>query len=481
MLVFGILSLVLLLATATAVSDEITSLPGAPAVSFKQYSGHITVNKTAGRSLFYWFVESQNDPDNDPLVLWLNGGPGCSSLAGLLTENGPFWVNQDGRTLRANPHSWNKVANVVYLESPAGVGFSYSNTSSDYVVGDKRTAEDAYIFIQNFLAQYPKFRKSQFWITGESYAGHYVPNLAQVIVHKNAEGANPIINLVGVQIGNPWTVPAVDNEGSVDFWHSHAYISDETYIRMKAHCDWANIGPLKGDAADCNAAIREARQNMAMVNIYNIYADVCLDDSVNGPSNQAEMLVERLAASSKTTPFAPRKSLAAAPRPRFSASSAGSKNDIFPDPDPCVDAHLTQYLNRADVQEAIHARGSIKYSWRECSNIIDYSDKDLFTPMLDVYADLFRNAASLKILIYSGDIDAIVSVTGTRNWVGNLGLPIKEKWRPWMDAEKQVGGYTIKYSGLTFASVRGSGHMVPWAQPMRSFDLFSRFLKDQAL
>jgi cathepsin A (carboxypeptidase C) len=141
-----VVTVVLTLAVlALAQSDIITNLPGANfPIKFNQYSGYINVNATNGRNLFYWFVESQNDPKNDPVVLWMNGGPGCSSLDGFLTEHGPFLVEPDGKTLAKNPYSWNNNANVIYVESPAGVGFSYSNTPQvDYtVVNDNKTAAD---------------------------------------------------------------------------------------------------------------------------------------------------------------------------------------------------------------------------------------------------------------------------------------------------------------------------------------------------
>lgn len=154
--------------------DKITELPGEPKnVDFDQYSGYVTVNEEAGRALFYWFIESplNRRPETRPLILWLNGGPGCSSVAyGAAEEIGPFRIRPDGKTLYFNPYAWNKckssmifvlyyvlsefhlrfalfqlffsVANTLFLESPAGVGFSYTNTTSDlYTSGDKRTGK----------------------------------------------------------------------------------------------------------------------------------------------------------------------------------------------------------------------------------------------------------------------------------------------------------------------------------------------------
>ncbi|KAL2936465.1 Serine carboxypeptidase-like 29 [Bienertia sinuspersici] len=122
--------------------DRINSLPGQNFdVEFAQYSGYVTVNEEFGRSLFYWFIEAVEDPSSKPLLLWLNGGPGCSSIAlGEAEEIGPFHIQKDGKTLYLNPYSWNKVANILFLDSPAGVGFSYSNTTSDFQTNsDKRT------------------------------------------------------------------------------------------------------------------------------------------------------------------------------------------------------------------------------------------------------------------------------------------------------------------------------------------------------
>ncbi|KAL0437131.1 UNVERIFIED_CONTAM: Serine carboxypeptidase II-3 [Sesamum radiatum] len=182
-------------------ADKISTLPGQPDnVDFDQYSGYITVDPQAGRALFYYFVESPTNSSTNPLVLWLNGGPGCSSFGfGAMEELGPFRVNSDGKTLFRNNYAWNNVANVIFLESPAGVGFSYSNTSADYnTTGDIRTAGDAYTFLVNWLDRFPQYKDRDFYITGESYAGHYVPQLAYTILINNKRTNQTVINLKGI-------------------------------------------------------------------------------------------------------------------------------------------------------------------------------------------------------------------------------------------------------------------------------------------
>lgn len=469
-------------AVAQPASDLITNLPGAPAVNFSQYSGYIVVNDTHGRNMFYWFVESQSNPAQDPLVLWLNGGPGCSSLGGFLSENGPFFVNTDGKTLRVNDKAWNKITNVIYLESPSGVGFSTSQTPSDYTTGDYQTAQDSVIFLQRWLLEFPSYQNRPLWITGESYGGHYVPNLAKAILEANAAGGSPKINLAGFQVGNAWTVAELDNKGAVDFWYSHAIISQATYNGLMNNCDFANIGPLtnadllKTNPALCDVYQAQADVDMADINIYQIYYDICLNSN---SENQAERLMAAVAEANPLSPFnAQRKPVASS---AVVQNNDGMLGDQMPDPDPCVDDHMESYLNIPEVQAAIHAKSM---HWTDCSTKLSYSRTDLLTSMIPVYQWLLTNS-QIRMLVYTGDVDGIVPVTGTRSWIASMNLTISETWRAWKDSESQTGGWTEKYSygsnkyGLTFATVRDAGHMVPWGQPGRSFDLFSRFLNNQ--
>ncbi|KHJ80936.1 serine carboxypeptidase, partial [Oesophagostomum dentatum] len=139
----------LLCLLALCQAQEIKELPGVSfELNFKHYSGFFKVSDT--HLLHYWFVESQNDPANDPLIFWFNGGPGCSSLDGLLNEMGPYVANMDGKSLRSNPWSWNKLASVVYIESPAGVGYSYS-TDGNITTNDDQTSLENYEAVKQFF------------------------------------------------------------------------------------------------------------------------------------------------------------------------------------------------------------------------------------------------------------------------------------------------------------------------------------------
>ena len=172
------LGVVAALASAAAVAaqsgdaDLITNLPGWTGAQ-NMYSGYVTVNASHNRNLFYWLVESAGDPSNDPLVLWTNGGPGCSSLSGgLFSEFGPFRPNADGSlTLTPNPWTWTQHANIIFLEQPAGVGFSWSADTSDYTTGDAQSAHDAYEFLLGFTARFPRYAGREIYISGESYGG----------------------------------------------------------------------------------------------------------------------------------------------------------------------------------------------------------------------------------------------------------------------------------------------------------------------
>lgn len=190
--VIGLLCFLILATVAVANDDQIEHLPGVNfEVSFKQYAGYLDADK--GRKLFYWFVESEADPENDPLVLWLNGGPGCSSIDGLLTENGPFRIHFDGKTVVKDDFSWNAFANVLYVEGPVNVGFSYNSTDLDpkEMYNDDAMADSNYHAIVDFFRKFPQFKSHKFYITGESYAGIYIPTLTRKILeYQSTNGIN---------------------------------------------------------------------------------------------------------------------------------------------------------------------------------------------------------------------------------------------------------------------------------------------------
>nr|POE45192.1 serine carboxypeptidase-like 31 [Quercus suber] len=167
--------------TSEGNGDLVTGgLPGQTDVNFKHYAGYVTVNETKGRALFYWFYEATTQADVKPLVLWLNGGPGCSSVGyGATEEIGPFLVEKDGNSLKSNPYSWNREANILFLDSPIGVGFSYTNTTSDYIgLGDVLTE-----FLSNTHSPHSP--------------GKYIPELADLIQDKNKD-PSLFIDLKGI-------------------------------------------------------------------------------------------------------------------------------------------------------------------------------------------------------------------------------------------------------------------------------------------
>jgi serine carboxypeptidase-like clade 2 len=411
--------------------DRIKRLPGQPFVKFSQFGGYITLDKSAGSAFYYYFVEAQQSKETLPLLLWLNGGPGCSSLAyGAMQELGPFRVNSDGKTLHQNRYSWNYAANVLFVESPVGVGFSYSNKSSDYDInGDKRTATLNYLFLVNWLERFPEYKNRDFYISGESYAGHYVPQLAHTILYHNKK-AKTIINLKGILIGNAVINDDTDSPGMYDFLASHAIISDKAaYDINKNICDFTSNNLTD----ECNAVADEVTADIAFIDLYNIYAPVCKNGNI---------------------------------------TSKPKKYTIVNDP--CGEFYVYAYLNRQDVQEALHANVTkLKYEWSPCSSVIRHW-VDSASTVLPLLHEFLNNG--LRVWIFSGDTDGRVPVTSTKYSIKKMNLPVKKIWHPWL-AYGEVGGYTEVYKGdLTFATVREAGHQVPSYQPARALTLIKHFL-----
>ncbi|KAF7072891.1 hypothetical protein CFC21_077968 [Triticum aestivum] len=402
-------------------ADRIAALPGQPpkGVGFSQYSGYVTVDEKNGRALFYYLVEAATNAATRPLVLWLNGGPGCSSFGyGAMGELGPFRVNSDNRTLSTNEHAWNNVANVLFLESPAGVGFSYSNTTSDYdKSGDQRTSEDAFLFLVSWFERFPEYKGRSFYISGESYAGHYVPQLAATILSHNTS-----INLQGILVGNPYLDDNMNTKGVIDFLWSHAVISDEVYANITKNC---NFNLSDGNA--CSDAM--AAYDTANTLLFDIYGPVCID----------------------------------APDGKYYPSR------YVPGYDPCTGYYIDAYLNDPEVQKALHVRTT---KWAGCTDLHWKDSSASIVPTLK-----WLMGHGLRVWLFSGDFDSVCPFTATRYSIHDLGVAITEPWRPWT-ANKEVGGYVQAYTGgLVFASVRGAGHQVPYFQPEKALILFSSFLK----
>ena len=178
---------------------------------FERSSGYFELNRTSAAEMFYFYFRSRHDSASAPVVLWMTGGPGCSSELALFAENGPYVVNafDDGETLSINEHGWDVVSNLIYVDQPIGTGFSYSTDPRDDVHDEKRVAEDVLSFLSEFSDAHPELKGRDFFITGESYAGHYVPAVSYAVFEAQQRGQGPAFILKGLAIGNGLTEPEI--------------------------------------------------------------------------------------------------------------------------------------------------------------------------------------------------------------------------------------------------------------------------------
>ena len=203
-----------------------TNMPSCPFYE-NMFSGYLDVG--GGKSHHYVYVESAGNPETDPLLVWFNGGPGCSSMHGFIGELGPCVFMEDSSTApEDNKFSWHHNASVVFMESPAGVGFN--KFDGDFEFTDENSSIDNLNALLALYKGFPELKKLDLYLTGESYAGLYVPWLSYRILDHNRDTSDPDtkINLAGITIGNAvtnWefdTVPAM-----VDMIFAHGLIDQK--------------------------------------------------------------------------------------------------------------------------------------------------------------------------------------------------------------------------------------------------------------
>ncbi|CAI9787421.1 unnamed protein product [Fraxinus pennsylvanica] len=305
-------------------------------------------------------------------------------------------------------------------------------------------AQDALVFLLKWMSRFPQYKYRDFYLSGESYAGHYVPQLAKQIYEYNKRSSHRIINLKGFIVGNAVTDNYYDSIGTVTYWWSHSIISDRTYNSIIKSCDFKS----ENSSQKCDNAVNYGMDHeFGNIDQYSIYTPSC--NATQDSTKHSMRLKNTLL------------------RPRFFGY------------DPCTENYAEKYYNRPDVQKAMHANTTgIPYKWTACSDVLIRNWKDSEFSMLPTYKKLI--AAGLRIWVFSGDTDSVVPVTATRFSLSHLNLKVKTPWYPWYSAS-QVGGWTEVYNGLTFATIRGAGHEVPLFQPRRAFILFKTFLAGKDL
>ncbi|GMN52518.1 hypothetical protein TIFTF001_021662 [Ficus carica] len=277
--------------------------------------------------------------------------PGCSSIGyGAAEEVGPFFPQKGNKPrLKFNPYSWINAANLLFVESPIGVGFSYTNTSSDIKdLGDKITAQDSYTFLINWFRRFPQYKSHKFYIAGESYAGHYVPQLAEVIFDKNKQvEKRDYINLKGFMVGNALLDDETDQKGMIDYAWDHAVISDKLYDGIKNKCNFSDPKPTK----DCNKLLNQYFDVYKIIDMYSLYTPNCVVDGNTSIARQRLPVFQSFHN----------------PTNLFHKYQQQGWHKRLAGYDPCASDYTETYFNRPDVQAALHANVTkIPYPWTHC-------------------------------------------------------------------------------------------------------------------
>jgi len=386
--------------------------------SVLSYSGFFTVNKTSNGNMFFWFFPSQSGEKNDPVLLWLQGGPGDSSLSGALNENGPIGIDKDLQVF-SRKFSWATKYNMLYIDNPVGTGFSFADDAG-YARNEDQVAENLLNALVQFFTLFPDLKANEFYLTGESYAGKYIPALASRI---GRDWPQPKVNLRGLAIGDGFTDPPVMVQSYADFMYQTGLLDE-----------------LQRD--------RVANQTREIVNLVNqkkwIEAVAMWDDAL-----------------------------------AYFDNCSGSV-DIYnylrcKMPDGM--SYYGQWLSLPDVRRSIHA-GNLTYN--DGSKVYQFILTDIMTSVKPQLAEAMNN---YKVMLYSGQLDVIVALPLTEamlqtvDWkyqAEYLSAP-RQVWRV-RPTDVEVAGYVRCVHDFYQVVVRGGGHILPWDQPERAWDMIDRFI-----
>ncbi|OQR84795.1 serine protease family S10 [Achlya hypogyna] len=396
-----------------------------------QSAGYIPIRNSSAKYFHYYF-EARNDPSSAPLVLWLNGGPGSSSMLGLFLENGPCLLDAMGE-LRYNPFGWNERANVLWVDQPAGVGLSTGPITQPRDVGP-----DMVRFLDGFFALHPELAGRPLFLTGESYAGHYIPAIATSIL--SAATPTSPINLRGIAIGNGLTDTALQAQHQLDMLDNQYNISLVTD---------ADVAGLKAMGNNCVESIRACRASN--------YSDVelCEEAAINFITFQGSMEAH-----------APdRNSLDIR-----EVCTNGSCEAAM--------AAVVGFLNRPEVQAQLGVDFPVAYRSGNAAYMEPYL-VDIVTDYVPLVEAVL--AARIPVLLYAGDADLQCNWQGIDAWASAMDWArtsgyTKASLQPYVDATGKTVGQVKAHGLLTFLRVFEAGHLVPSNQPRVAQELLHKFL-----
>ncbi|VEN52591.1 unnamed protein product, partial [Callosobruchus maculatus] len=393
---------------------------GGAAKNVRSYAGYLTVNKLYNSNLYFWFFPSNGDHTRDPVVVWLQGGPGSPSMYGLLIEHGPFGINKDLK-LELREHAWTNNHSVIYIDNPVGTGFSFTENDKGYARNQTQVGNELYEALQQFFKIFPELRKNDFFVTGESYGGKYVPALAYTI-HKKNPHAKDKINLKGIAIGNGYTDP-IHQTGYAAYVYELGLVDKETADTIdkleKSAVDFISKGDLDKAGALWNQALRIIITH-SKVNIYNYLQE--------GGVNDEDLMIK--------------------------------------------------FLNGADLRRAIHV-GNTTFGSNEVYRNLQ---EDMPRSIAPWFAEVANN---YRVLLYSGQLDIIVAYPLTLNFLQNAEFEgirqYREASRHIWYVDHEVAGYTKTGTNFTEVLVRNAGHMVPSDQPKWAEDLIYKFTRNKSI
>ena len=385
--------------------------------------------------MFYFLFQSRSDSANDPVVLWMTGGPGCSSELAVFYEQGPYKINKD-MTLTETEWGWDKFHTMIFVDQPINTGFSYSTDAEDRVYDEETVGNDMLDFIYELFSAHPELAGRPFFVTGESYAGHYVPAVSHRIwlANKNKEG--PHINLEGIAIGNGLTEPSVQFPAYADF-------AAETGLISSTYRDFIHVfAPL------CTFATGLCNDGWSVACALGL--PLC-----------------------EMTQFSP----IMAWHPTMNVYDITKSCDGTL----CYDFTLAdRFLNLKSTQQAL----GVNKEWVGCDGGV-YEDMSMdWLKKFDSHvADMLNDG--IRVMIYAGELDFICNWLGNKVWVDAMEWKGKAEFSKATEKEWTVlgvhAGTEKTYGGLSFVKVAKAGHMVPMDQPFSSLQMITAFTRGRSV